>query len=105
MKPLIPSDAAPTPVTSAAVPEQEEQSLHDGILIRLRELAIQAGSDTVGDKERGYINNEAQTLIQEVDRIANVTNFNGTPLLNGKSSKDVLEFQVGTRNDESDDHR
>jgi len=72
------------------------------ILIRLRELAIQAASDTVGDKERGYINNEAQQLVSEVDRIANVTNFNGTPLLNGESSKDVLEFQVGTRNNESD---
>lgn len=72
------------------------------ILIRLRELAVQAASDTVGDKEREFINNEAQTLIQEVDRIANVTNFNGTQLLNGESSKDILEFQVGTRNSEAD---
>jgi flagellin len=72
------------------------------ILIRLRELAIQAASDTVGDRERAYIDNEAQTLIQEVDRIANVTNFNGTQLLNGEGSKDVLDFQVGTRNDEAD---
>jgi len=72
------------------------------ILIRLRELAIQAASDTVGDKERSYINNEAQSLIQEVDRIANVTAFNGTSLLNGDGAKDILEFQVGTRNDESD---
>ena len=56
----------------------------------------------MGDKERGYINNEAQMLVKEVDRIANVTNFNGTPLLNGESKKDVLEFQVGTRNNEAD---
>jgi flagellin len=72
------------------------------ILIRLRELGIQAGSDTVGDKERGYINDEAQSLITELDRIANVTQFNGTPLLNGQSDKDVLQFQVGIRNDEAD---
>jgi flagellin len=72
------------------------------ILIRLRELAIQAGSDTVGDKERGYINTEAQTLVQEVDRIANSTQFNGVPLLNGSAKKDVLDFQVGIRNDEAD---
>ena len=37
-----------------------------------------------------------------MDRIANSTNFAGTPLLNGQSEKGVLEFQVGTRNDESD---
>jgi flagellin len=72
------------------------------IMIRLRELAIQAGSDTVGDKERGYINQEAQSLMTEVDRIANVTTFNGTPLLNGQAQKDTLEFQVGIRNDEAD---
>lgn len=72
------------------------------IMVRLRELAIQAGSDTVGDKERGFINTEVQSLVQEVDRIANVTNFNGTPLLNGQASKGELEIQVGTRNDAAD---
>ncbi|HAR41119.1 MAG TPA: flagellin FliC [Bdellovibrionales bacterium] len=72
------------------------------IMIRMRELSVQAASDTIGDKERGYINQEVQSLMQEVDRIANVTTFNGTPLLNGQSSKDTLEFQVGTRNDEAD---
>jgi flagellin len=72
------------------------------IMVRLRELAIQAGSDTVGDKERGFINTEVQSLVQEVDRIANVTNFNGTPLLNGQASKSELEIQVGTRNDAAD---
>jgi flagellin len=70
------------------------------IMIRLRELAIQASSDTVGDKERGFINKEAQSLTQEVDRIAQVTNFNGTPLLNG-AGKD-LEFQVGIYAGEND---
>jgi flagellin len=71
------------------------------IMVRLRELAIQASSDTVGDKERSYINREAQSLIQEVDRIANVTTYNGTPLLNGQA-KSELEIQVGIRNDTSD---
>jgi flagellin len=36
------------------------------ILIRLRELSIQAASDTVGDRERGFINNEFQSLVAEV---------------------------------------
>lgn len=72
------------------------------IMIRLRELAIQAASDTVGDTERGFIDQEYQSLLAEVDRIANVTNFNGTPLLNGQAPKEILEFQVGIRNDEAD---
>jgi flagellin len=65
------------------------------IMVRLRELGIQAASDTIGDRERGYINEEAALLIQEVDRIANVTNFNGTSLLNGDSPHGALQFQVG----------
>lgn len=71
------------------------------IMVRLRELAIQAASDTVGDRERSYLNREAQSLLQEVDRIANVTNYNGTPLLNGQAKSD-LEFQVGINNTKND---
>jgi flagellin len=72
------------------------------ILTRLRELSIQASSDTIGDRERGFIDKEYQSLKTEIDRIANSTNFNGTPLLNGQSKKDVLEIQVGARNNEAD---
>ncbi len=66
------------------------------MLIRLRELAIQAASDTIGDTERQFADREFQSLKQEMDRIANVTAFNGTPLLNGKAG--VFEIQVGTHN-------
>ena len=66
------------------------------ILIRLRELAIQASSDTIGDTERGFADREFQSLKQEVDRISNSTNFNGIPLLNGKAG--MFEIQVGTHN-------
>jgi flagellin len=66
------------------------------ILIRLRELSIQAASDTIGDVERQFTDREFQSLKQEVDRIANVTEFNGTPLLNGKAG--IFEIQVGTQN-------
>lgn len=72
------------------------------IAIRLRELGIQAGSDTIGDRERSFIHQEVKSLVQEVDRIANVTNFNGTPLLNGQAKKGALEFQVGINNQEND---
>jgi flagellin len=71
------------------------------ILTRLRELSIQASSDTIGDRERGFIDKEYQSLKTEVDRIANTTNFNGTQLLNG-SGKDTLEIQVGARNNDAD---
>lgn len=66
------------------------------IVIRLRELAVQAASDTVGDKERGFLNLEFQQLVEEVDRIANSAEFNGTKLLNGTTP--AFEIQVGTRN-------
>ncbi len=64
------------------------------ILVRMRELAIQASSDTIGDTERGFIDQEIQSLKEEVDRIAAVTEFNGTPLLSGGED---LEIQVGIR--------
>jgi flagellin len=66
------------------------------ILIRLRELGIQSASDTIGDTERQFTDREYQALKQEIDRIANGTQFNGTPLLNGKAG--IFEIQVGTRN-------
>lgn len=66
------------------------------ILIRLRELGVQAASDTVGSEERKFINTEFQQLLQEVDRIANSTEYNGVPLLNGSANS--FEIQVGTRN-------
>ncbi len=71
------------------------------ILVRLRELSIQAASDTLGDRERLFVDKEYQALKEEVDRIANSTNFNGMPLLNGEASKGTLEFQVGSQNNES----
>jgi flagellin len=66
------------------------------MLIRLRELSIQAASDTIGDTERQFVDREFQSMKQEIDRIANITQFNGTPLLNGKAG--IFEIQVGTHN-------
>jgi flagellin len=53
------------------------------MLTRLRELAVQSASDTVGNTERGFLNQEYQALKSEIDRIANSTEFNGTRLLTG----------------------
>ncbi len=71
------------------------------ILVRMRELAIQASSDTVGEVERGMSNLEYQQLKQEMERISQVTEYNGTKLLNG--SGDKKEFQIGTGGDEFKD--
>lgn len=71
------------------------------MIIRLRELAIQAASDTVGDKERSFTDREFQALKSEIQRIADSTNFNGTPLLSGKAG--VFEIQVGIFNNPMSD--
>jgi len=67
------------------------------ILIRLRELSIQAASDTIGNTERGFVDKEVQGLKAEIDRISNSTEFNGTKLLNGTAPP--LDIQVGLKND------
>lgn len=69
------------------------------ILVRLRELSVQAASDTVGDEERTFINKEYSSLKDEIERIANVTTYSGKSLLNGNGSE--LSFQVGTNQGES----
>ncbi len=66
------------------------------MIVRLRELAIQAASDTIGDKERGFTDREFQALKSEIQRISDTTSFNGNPLLNGRAG--VFEIQVGTGN-------
>jgi len=67
------------------------------IMIRLRELAVQAASDTIGQTERKFLNVEFEQLVSEVDRIANSTEFNRVPLLNGTGA--IFDIQIGTRND------
>lgn len=58
---------------------QEAQTM----LQRMRELSVQAASDTISDTERGYINTEMQQLLTEVNAIADRTKFNGQSLLTG----------------------
>lgn len=79
-----------------------EGSLNEvsNILIRLRELGVQASSDTIGDAERGFLDKEYQSLKSEVDRISQSTNFNGRQLLNGTGGD--LSFQVGTHKGENE---
>ncbi len=70
------------------------------IVTRLRELGIQASSDTIGNKERGFIDTEVQQLKSEMERIASTTSWNTTKLLDG--STPVFDFQVGLYASEDD---
>ncbi len=63
------------------------------ILIRMRELAIQANNGSVSDSDASTLNEEFQALINEINRIAKSTEFNGINLLDGSAS--TLQFQVG----------
>ncbi len=71
------------------------------IVVRLRELGVQASSDTIGDRERGMINVEVQQLKAESQRIAVTTRFGAVHLLDGTADK--FDFQVGINNNESED--
>jgi flagellin len=71
------------------------------IVVRLRELAMQGSSDTVGDSERGMLNKEVVQLKSEIQRIASVTTWGTTKLLDG--STDNFDFQVGVFNNADED--
>jgi flagellin len=73
-------------------------------LMRMRELAVQAASDGLTDTERQYIKTEFQDIQDDIDRISNVTEYNGTKLLDGTAGNGsgLMTFQVGTRNSADD---
>jgi flagellin len=72
------------------------------ILTRMRELAMQAATDTLENSDRALGEMEYQQLKQELDRISQSTEFNGRKLLNGRGEQ--LSFQVGVGENSSDDH-
>lgn len=76
-----------------------EGSLNEvsNMLVRLRELGVQAASDTIGDTERKFLDVEYQQLKSEIQRVTESTNFNGYDLLNGTGG--VIDIQVGVNND------
>ena len=82
--------------------EAAYQSISD-TLVRMRELSVEAANDSISDTERGFLDEEFQALSNEIDRISNVTEFNGINLLDGTAGDGgTLTFQVGTRNSAND---
>lgn len=71
------------------------------ILTRMRELGVQAASDTVGDTERGFIDKEIQQLKNEMQRIAKTTRWGDQNLLDGSGQE--YAFQVDINNDDFND--
>ncbi len=68
------------------------------IMVRLRELTVQAASDTIGGTERGFLQKEYSQLTQEVDRIVKGTEFNGRQLFSPETAAG-LDIQVGYTSD------
>jgi flagellin len=66
----------------------------NNILIRLRELAVQSSSDTVGNEEREFLQTEVEALVSEFDRISRTTTFGRKQLLTG--TNESFEFHLGT---------
>lgn len=72
-----------------------------GILQRMRELAVQAANDTLTSDDRNAIQQEINSLLAEVDRIATTTEFNTAKLLNGNVATTALNFQIGANTGQS----
>lgn len=62
------------------------------MLQKIRELAVQAANATNSDSDRASLNAEARQLVDEIQRIAEQTHFNGTKLLDGSFGKKVLQI-------------
>jgi len=71
------------------------------ILTRIRELCVQAASDTIGKLEREFSDKEVQELKNEINRIAYSTEYDGIKLLDG--SVPPLEIQIGIKNNPDTD--
>jgi flagellin len=67
------------------------------LLIRMKELSLQASTATLGDEERAIIQTEIKTSLDEIDRIAQSAEYNEKKLLSGR--EETLDFQVGLNND------
>jgi len=70
------------------------------LLVRMRELAVQASNGTLSSTDRSYINTEFNSLQSEMDRIQKSTTYDGQVLLATTSSS--IQFQVGINNTTSD---
>jgi flagellin len=71
------------------------------LLLRLRELAVQASNGSQSDRDRQTLDDEFAELTWEIDRIARATEFNGIKLLDGSSSSVSLQIGIGVASSDS----
>jgi len=71
-----------------------------GLVIRMRELAVQSANGDLTTTDRGFIDTEFQALKNEITRLADSTEFNGTELLGGSATS--ITFQVGINTTSAD---
>lgn len=69
-----------------------------GILLRLRELAVQSANGTVSSQDRATLDEEFRSLVAEVDRIGRSTEFNGIKLLDGSNTTVLFQIGIGITN-------
>jgi len=79
-------------ISAVQTAEGALNEVHD-MLQRMNELAVQAANDTNTTEDQGYINQEVQALVSEINRVASTTTFNNQNLLDGTFSGKAL--QVG----------
>lgn len=72
-----------------------------GIVIRMRELAVQSANGDLSSTDRSYIDTEFQAMKSEIDRLANSTNFNGIDLLGGTAASINFQVGIGTSSNDS----
>lgn len=77
------------------VAEGAANEIHE-VLQRMRELAVQSANDTLTTTERGYTNQEFSALINEIERIAQVTNYNNMKLIADVSGGATVRFGSGS---------
>jgi len=82
-------------IAALSIAEGAANEISD-ILQRMRELAVQSANDTLTSTERAYTDAEFQQLIDEIDRIAEVTNYNGMKLISSSGSSSNERFGIGT---------
>ncbi len=66
------------------------------ILVRLRELAVQSSNGTVSSRDKETLQEEFTALVNEIDRIAKATEFNGIQLLDGSATSSSFQVGIGT---------
>lgn len=79
-------------------------SVLDETLVRMRSLAIQSSNGALTASDRQALDTEFQQLLSEVNRISQVTNFNGLNLLDGSFSGTGVKFHIGTYNVQNQDY-